>query len=202
MKIKFLILIVSLLILSCSQSTTKRNNENLYKVDPKIEKEIKYHTRIDTSFFHPMEFSTIYHSSLVNSLTDTTLSDTAEVELWYEIKKDTAFIWGNMSGFGYLVKIYGDKYQIFHVINSDRKDFKLDENDSLTRYIEVPCTFTKLTLTNDFKTSQKKGFSGYFELISSYYYHKDLDKNEPEYKTNVAIKGYFLTDSTKKTNII
>ena len=98
---------------------------------------------------------------------------------------------GMFAGFGYQIALFKDTCIVRHYIKSDAAIYKLNQSDSLTFGVSVPCNTYKLTLTN--KPTFKKGdiIEGIIELMSDEYYEV-ANGNERKYK--MQLTGYFKTE--------
>jgi hypothetical protein len=106
---------------------------------------------------------------------------------------DGAFgIWG---GIGFDITIHDKKATIHHMLSSDDyPSYAYQEKDSLIFRLEVPCTDTKIILSEIPDSSKKQIIYGYVEFKSGSYYASQGSINEvelPRKKMRQHMKLYF-----------
>lgn len=113
------------------------------------------------------------------------------LECYATINNDTISIEGGKgtaSGFGFIIKIYGDMFDAFYYPFSDEAIYKLKKSDDYKRSVDVPSKEKKLVLTYKPDLDKIKMVKGFLEISSG----KFIENGEDGVKTyNVNLKVYF-----------
>lgn len=105
-------------------------------------------------------------------------------------------IFGIFGGFGFTVKLIGDKAKVFHLQTSDEMAvYGLDETDELAYRLEVPCSNAKLVLSSLPQMKEEEVIYGYVEFESRPYYKSGPlwggKETEKRLKTQMDMRIYF-----------
>ncbi|MGL4598797.1 MAG: hypothetical protein ACRCYO_14875 [Bacteroidia bacterium] len=168
-------------ICSCDQ-TLKDNSIVGLVVDSTIKSEVaKY---ISPSEFGAMQNDFLIYNNLmlVDFFEDDTLSlslkeednKRAAFKSFYYWQKDTFSIdgaFGVFDGQGFSIKMINGKAILYHMLASDEfPSYAYKENDELIYRLEVPCTDTKIVLSEVPDSTKKQIIYGYVEFKSADYY--------------------------------
>jgi hypothetical protein len=176
-----LLLIACLPLISCGQSKVNGENDNLI-IDKNIKSEVEKHIEDAKEFDAYNERMLVYKNSifieafendkLVFSSKDNTPKQIFKsFYLWRgdTLKIDGAF--GLFGGFGFAIDIVKNKAVLYHMLSSD--DFPTycyNIKDSLISRLEVPCSDTKIILSEIPDSTKTQVIYGYVEFKSGTYY--------------------------------
>ncbi|MBP8033876.1 MAG: hypothetical protein KAZ71_04710 [Bacteroidia bacterium] len=104
--------------------------------------------------------------------------------------------YGMFGGTGFCIKIIKGKAQLYHLLASDDfPTYAYNEKDSLIYRLEVPCTDTKIILSELPDSTQKQIVFGYVEFKSKDFYSSsgstDGKEDLPRIKSRNNMKIYF-----------
>lgn len=193
-------------LFSCGQST-KDNSINVFIIDPNIKTEVEKN-------ISPSEFGAgqdkflIYNDRMLldfyeNDKLNITLKEQDDkstvFKSFYYLHGDTLGIdgaFGLFGGTGFTVKVIKGKATLYHMLASDDfPSYAYNEKDSLTWRLEIPCTDTKIVLSEIPDSTKKQIVYGYVEFKSGNYYASSgsADGQEilPRKKQRANMKIYF-----------
>lgn len=205
---KYLITIISfcLTLSSCGQAT-KDNSTGGLTIDPSIKIEVE--KKISTSEFGAGQDKILIYNNLM--LVDLYEDDKLNISLKEQDKKSTVFksfyywqgdtlgidgAFGLFGGTGFSIKIIKGKTTLYHMLASDESpSYAYNEKDSLIFRLEVPCTDTKIVLSEIPDSTKKQVIYGYVEFKSGNYYASSgsADGQEilPRKKQRANMRIYF-----------
>ncbi|CAL2090652.1 hypothetical protein [Tenacibaculum sp. 190524A05c] len=178
---KYLNLILVLIFYSCSSKQNKIDINGLI-VDPTIKNEVEKHISQPLEWKDSGDFMQVYgnslsiegyeNDSLVISSTD--FSKKLPFRSFYLWDKDTLGIngaYGLFGGTGFYIKIANKKAKLFHMLSSDDfPTYAYKEKDSLIMRLEVPCTDTKIVLSELPDSTKNRIIYGFVEFKSDSFY--------------------------------
>lgn len=182
MKKYFIILFTFCSILSSCGQSTKDTSISGLTIDPNIKSEVeKYIT--PSEFGAGMDKILMYNNlmlldfyendSLIVSIKEQDNKSTIFKSFYYW-QSDTLAIdgaFGLFGGTGFAIKIINGKATLFHMLASDEfPSYAYKEKDSLIFRLEVPCTDTKIVLSEIPDSTQNQTIYGYVEFRSGDYY--------------------------------
>jgi hypothetical protein len=207
---KYLIIIIAFFstLCSCGQST-KDNSTNGLIIDPNIKTEVEKN-------ISPSEFGAGQDKFLIYNnrmLLDFYEDDKLNISLKEQDNKSTVFksfyywqgdtlgidgAFGLFGGTGFTVKIIKGKATLYHMLASDDfPSYAYNEKDSLTWRLEIPCTDTKIVLSEIPDSTKKQIVYGFVEFKSGDYYASSgsADGQEilPRKKQRANMRIYFKT---------
>jgi hypothetical protein len=201
-----IILIFGFTLNSCGQA--KRRNAIIgLTINKHIKSEVEKHIANSKEFDAFKDKMQVYANSVfIQSYENDSLtfnsSDTANKQifksfyLWQgdTLKIDGAF--GLFTGVGFEIVIYKNKAILYHMLSSDDfPTYAYKENDSLKLRLEVPCTETKIILSEIPDSNRRQIIYGYVEFKSKNYYlsNGSVDGKEilPRKKQRDNMKIYF-----------
>lgn len=191
---------------SCGQSTKENLTDGL-TIDPNVKTEVEKN-------ISPSEFSAgqdkilIYNNRmLIDFYEDGKLNisfkeqdnKSSIFKSFYYWQGDTLGIdgaFGLFGGTGFTVKIIKGKATLYHMLASDDfPSYAHNEKDSLTWRLEIPCTDTKIVLSEIPDSTKKQIVFGYVEFKSGDYYASSgsADGQEilPRKKQRANMRIYF-----------
>ena len=123
----------------------------------------------------------------------------APFKSFYLWKGDTLTIvgvFGLFGGIGFGIDIYKNNATLYHILSSDDfPSYAYKERDSLIYRLEVPCTDTKIVLSEIPDSTKKQVIYGYIEFKSGSYFASSgsADGHEilPRQKLRNNMKLYF-----------
>lgn len=205
---KYLIILISFCstLCSCGQST-KDNSTGGLTIDPNIKAEVEKN-------ISPSEFGAGQDKILIYNnrmLLDFYEDDKLSISLKEQDNKSTVFksfyywqgdtlgidgAFGLFGGTGFSIKIIKGKATLYHMLASDEfPSYAYKEKDSLIFRLEVPCTDTKIVLSEIPDSTKKQVIYGYVEFKSGDYYASSgsADGQEilPRKKQRANMKIYF-----------
>jgi hypothetical protein len=182
-------------------------------IDPKIKTEAKKHIKESAELDAFKNIMQVYFTSaIVESYENDVLifnsADTSKRSVfksYYHMYGDTlrivgAFgIWG---GIGFSIKIHNNQATLSHMLNSDDfPSYAYNEKDSLIWQLEVPCTDTKIILSEIPDTTKGQVIYGYVEFKSGNYYTGSDGTNgtgmQPRSRQRNNMKVYFKSGPLK-----
>ncbi|MCH2034086.1 MAG: hypothetical protein MK202_11310 [Tenacibaculum sp.] len=209
---KYLTLIFVLILCSCSNGQKKTDIEGL-TIDPKIKSQVEKHIVQQLEFEGAGDFMQVYgnslnmesyeNDSLIVSSTD--FSKKLPFRSFYFWNKDTLGIngaFGIFGGTGFYIRIAAKKAELFHMLSSDDfPTYAYKKNDSLIMRLEVPCSDTKIVLSEIPDSTKNQIIYGLVEFKSSDFYSASgafLEGEEPKRKkTRNNMKIYFKSGLLK-----
>ncbi|MCH5720545.1 hypothetical protein [Niabella hibiscisoli] len=195
------------LTLSACRQIKNFETINGLTIDPNIKSEVEKH--IETSKEYEMfgdKMQVYLNSGEIQSYENDSLIFTTKIGknktpfksfyLWHNdtLTIDGAYgIWGG-SGFG--IEIVNNKARLYHMLSSDDfPTYAYNEKDSLIFRLEVPCTDTKITLSEIPDSTKKQIIYGYIEFKSENFYSSSGSENNqeilPRRKIRNNMKLYF-----------
>lgn len=166
---------------SCGQTKTP-NPVNGLTIDPDIKQEVEKHIESSKELdMYKDEMQVYLNSGDIESFENGNLAYSSRFNgkkipfksfyLWHgdTLTIDGAF--GLFGGIGFGIEIHRDKASLYHMLSSDDfPSYAYKENDSLIFRLEVPCTDTKIILSEIPDSTKKQIIYGYIEFKSSSYY--------------------------------
>ncbi len=205
---KYLIIIITFCstLCSCGQST-KDISKGKFIFDPNIKTDVE--KNISTSEFGAGQDKVLIYNNLM--LVDFYEDDKLNISLKEQDNKSTVFksfyywqgdtlgidgAFGLFGGTGFTVKIIKGKATLYHMLASDDfPSYAYNEKDSLTWRLEIPCTDTKIVLSEIPDSTKKQTVYGYVEFKSGDYYASSgsADGQEilPRKKQRANMRIYF-----------
>lgn len=208
--IKYLIIIFTFCsTLSSSGQTTKDSTTSGLTIDPNIRIEVEKNIT-PSEFGAGQDELLIYNNRM---LLDFYEDDKLSISLKAQDNKSTVFksfyywqgdtlgidgAYGLFGGTGFTVKIIKGKATLYHMLASDDfPSYAYDEKDSLTWRLEIPCTDTKIVLSEIPDSNKKQIVYGYVEFKSGDYYKSngsgDGQEFVPRIKQRANMRIYFKT---------
>lgn len=205
---KYLILLIIFCstLHSCGQ-TTKDNSVDGLTIDPtiktKVEKSIsksEFALRQDKILiYNNLCLVDLYEDDKLFNSTNEQDNKSIVFKSFYYWQGDTLSIdgaFGLFGGTGFSVKLIKDKATLYHMLASDESpSYCYNPNDSLIFRLEVPCTDTKIVLSEIPDPRKKQIIYGYVEFKSGEYYASrgSADEQEilPRKKLRANMKIYF-----------
>ncbi|MFK7750338.1 MAG: hypothetical protein AB8B65_18245 [Kordia sp.] len=177
---KYGILLVAFLLLSCSNEQ-KSDIEGLI-IDPNIKNEVEKYiedTPNSKRFNNDMQiYKNSFHltsytnDELTASTTDfSKKSPFKSFYFWHDdlLRIDGAF--GIFGGFGFDIQINDEKATLYHMLSSDDfPTYAYNETDDFIFRLEVPCTETKIVLSEMPDREKQQVIYGYVEFKSGDFY--------------------------------
>lgn len=203
---KFTILIFTILLLFCSNRQENNTIDGLI-IDPNIKIEVDKHMASMPEFDKSADVRQIYSNSLYaesyenDSLVFSNM-DAPRIlpfKSFYIRDKDTLGIngsFGFFGGTGFYIKILDKKATLYHMLSSDDfPTYAYTATDSLIMRLEVPCTDTKIILSELPDPSKNQTIYGYVEFKSNDFYAlqsgSNVDKIPKRKKIRNNMKIYF-----------
>ena len=208
---KYVLVIVTfcLTFRSFGQSTMDVSDAGL-TIDPHVKTEVEQKTSL-VDFSSEQDEILFYNNLLLIDLFE---NDTLGISIsekdsvssvfnsFYYWKGDTLFIdgaFGYFGGIGFSIKVVNGKSTLYHLLASD--DFPAlayYEHDSLVLRLEVPCTETKIVLSENPSDILDQAIYGYVEYKSGDYYVSggSVDGHEilPRKKQRANMRIYFKSN--------
>lgn len=205
-KCLILIIIFCSTLYSCGQSK-KNNSTNGIFIDPTIKIEVEKH--INPSEFGAGQDKILIYNNLL--LVDLYENDKLSLSFKEQEKKNMVFksfyywqsdtlgidgAFGLFGGTGFSIKIVKGRATLYHMLASDDfPSYAYNEKDSLIFRLEVPCTDTKIVLSEIPDSTRNHVVYGYVELKSGDYYissgSADGQEILPRKKQRADMKIYF-----------
>lgn len=205
---KYLIIFIISFPITCSfGQVTKANLKEELIIEPTITTEVEKY--IDTSEFSSLQSRMLIYNNrmLVDLYEDDKFITSAKEEdnknsifkSFYYWEGDTLGIdgaFGLFGGAGFSIKIIKDKAILYHLLASDEfPSYAYKEKDSLIFRLEVPCTETKIVLSEIPALDTRQVIYGYVEFKSSDYYASSGSDNGqeilPRKKLRANMRIYF-----------
>ena len=146
-------------------------------------------------FAQSYENDSLYYNSYNYNSTDYIYIDKRVFESFYHLEGDTLKIegaFGIYGGRGFVINIYKNKATLYHLLSSGSyPTYAYKAKDSLTFRLEVPCTETKIVLSEIPDSAKKQIIYGYVEFKSRNYYATISDVNLRRNKHRDNMKIYF-----------
>lgn len=200
------IFIFCLTLTACGQTKSTQNISGL-TIDPSIKNEVEKH--IETSKDYEMfgdKMQVYLNSGDIQSYENDSLilnskfgENKAPFKSFYLWQGDTLTIdgaYGLWGGIGFGIEILNNKARLYHMLSSDDyPSYAYKENDSLIFRLEVPCTDTKIVLSEIPDSTKKQIIYGYVEFKSGDYFAStgstNGEENLPRPKLRNNMKLYF-----------
>lgn len=199
--ISFIIVFFTLLLFSCKQS----NSDN-FTLDPTIKTDVNEHIKsyenisleeIILIYANEMNAEFYENDELIFSTIDE--QKYTIFKSFYLWQGDTLIIdgaYGLFGGLGFVIKIINNEVTLYHMLSSDDfPSYAYNEKDSLIFRLEVPCTETKIILSEIPDTINQQIIYGYVEFESENYFSStgsvNGKENFPRKKQRVNMKIYF-----------
>ncbi|RKO71207.1 hypothetical protein D7322_13725 [Sphingobacterium puteale] len=203
----FIIIITFCSILSARGQTTKDNLTVGLTIDPNIKTEVEKNITI-SEFGARQDKILIYNNRmLLDFYEDDKLSSSLKEQdnkstvfkSFYYWQGDTLGIdgaFGLFGGTGFSIKMVKGKATLYHMLASDNfPSYAYNQKDSLIFRLEVPCTDTKIILSEIPDATKNKVIYGYVEFKSGDYYSSSSAANGqeilPRKKHRANMKIYF-----------
>ena len=193
-------------LISCDQAKDIEIKKGII-IDPAIKKDVEKNITLSPEFDAAKDMMQIYiNTGEIESYENDNLvykSGFREFKslfkCFYLWKNDTLLIngaFGLFGGIGFAINIVGDSSKLYHMLSSDDfPTYAYHENDSLIFRLEVPCTDTKIVLSEIPDSTKNTVVYGYVEFKSRDYYSSAgiADGNEilPRKKMRNNMKLYF-----------
>jgi hypothetical protein len=208
-----LLVLTCVLAFSSSGQTNVTDSSSGFTFDPKIKTQVeKYISKNELSDTKGKSKNLIYNNRVFidyyeNDKLTISSKDSADMNLrfksFYYWQHDTLVIdgaFGLFTGFGFSIKIHKDKAMLLHMLSSDEiPGYAYNKNDSLTYRLEVPCTGTKIILSEIPDSTKKQMIYGFVEFKSENYYSSEGSINDkeilPRKKARSNMKIYFRSIS-------
>jgi len=207
MRKNFIILLAILTAFSSCGQTKKDTTINGLTIDPGIKTEVEKHIEDSKEFDAFKSIMQVYANPLlVESYENDTLSFSSTdvtkktvFKSFYAWRGDTLSIdgaYGLFGGTGFCINIKNKEARLFHMLSSDDfPTYAYKEKDSLLDRLEVPCTNTKIVLSEIPDSTKKQIIYGYVALNSSDFYYTNGSENGheilPRTKARNNMKIYF-----------
>lgn len=202
---KFLIVVIALFIVICS--CEQRVTSHGFLIDSSIKEEVE--KKISASQFGIPNAGILVYNNLM--LADFYENDELVVSTKEEDNKSTVFksfyFWqgdtlgidgafGLFGGIGFSIKIINGSATLYHMLSSDDlPSYAYNEKDSLIFRLEVPCTDSKIVLSEIPDSTKNQIIYGYVEFKSGDYYSSNGSVNReeilPRKKQRADMKIYF-----------
>ena len=205
----FFVLFICTMLLACGQNNTKSDILGV-ALDDNIKNEVE--KNISSSQFGsmgspiPIYNNKIFVDTYVNDRLSSSINGDKETvfkSFYYWNKNgDTLSIdgaYGLFGGTGFTIKIVNGKATLYHLLAGDEDPiFAYNEKDSLVYRLEVPCTDTKIILSEIPDSTKSQTVYGYVEFKSNNYYESpgyyDADELSQRKKLRDNMKIYFKSD--------
>ena len=204
----FVVATVCNLLFACGQVNTKSTIVNVeidVDIKDKVEKNISSSPFAmgDLQVYNNRIFLETYEN---DKLVATANGDKETVfKSFYYWYGDTLAIdgaYGLFGGTGFTIKIVNGKATLYHLLAADEEPtFAYNKKDSLLYRLEVPCTDTKITLSEIPDSTKNQTIYGYVEFKSDNYYdspgYYDADELSQRKKLRDNMKIYFKSNRLK-----
>lgn len=207
MKNRLIIILTILTSLTSFGQKTETNKVVGLAIDPNIKNEVEKNIVNSSEFDAYKNVMQLYGNSVLvdffenDSLTFSSSDPKIKqvFKSFYLWKGETLSIngaFGLFGGVGFVINIKDDKATLFHMLSSDDfPTYAYKEQDSLIDRLEVPCTETKIILSEIPDSKKKQIIYGYVEFKSSDYYFVSgafAENENPKKKKNRAnMRIYF-----------
>ena len=201
-------LILSLLLFSCLD----KNEINELTIDPNIKNEVEKHIIEKSDYAVFGDLMQVYgNSAIMRRYENDSLvfenedsSKKMPFKSFYLWNKDTLGIngaYGLFGGTGFYMEIVNKKATLFHMLSSDDfPTYAYKETDNLIDRLEVPCTDTRIILSEIPSRTEKQIIYGYAEFKSNEYFASEGSLNDKEilprkrirYDMKIYFKSGFL----------
>jgi len=175
------ILALCIVFAACDQ----RRSSNIVKgltIDPNIKREVEKHIEDSKEFEAFKNKMEVYANSIfIESFENDSLIfrsiDSSKKQIFksfYLWKNDTLTIdgaFGLFGGFGFGIDIYKNIATLYHMLSADDfPEYAYNEKDSLRFRLQVPCTDTKIILSEIPDSTKSQVIYGYVEFKSANYF--------------------------------
>ena len=200
------IFLFCLTLSACGQTKNSETVKGL-TIDPSIKNEVEKHIENSKELDMFKDKMQVYlNSGFIESFQNDSLifssvkqEGKAAFKSFYLWKGDTLSIdgaFGLFGGVGFSIDINKNKATLYHMLSSDDfPSYAYNENDSLIFRLEVPCTDTKIVLSEIPDSTKKQIIYGYIEFKSGNYFASSgsADGHEilPRQKLRNNMKLYF-----------
>jgi hypothetical protein len=166
---------------SCGQTTSKKEG-NGFTIDPSIKNEVEKHIENSKEFDAFKDKMQVYANSVLTEsyendsliLSNDDIKNKTLFKSFYLWRNDTLNIdgaYGLFGGTGFCIKYKDNTAKLYHMLSSDDfPTYAYKENDSLIDRLEVPCTDTKIVLSEIPDSTKKQIIYGYVEFKSKDYF--------------------------------
>ena len=195
-----------LTLTACGQTKNSSTIKGLI-IDPSIKNEVEKHIESSKELDMFKDKMQVYvNSGFIESFQNDSIifssskqESKAPFKSFYLWKADTLTIdgaFGLFGGIGFGIDIYKSNATLYHMLSSDDfPSYAYKENDSLIFRLEVPCTDTKIILSEIPDSTKKQIIYGYIEFKSGSYFASSgsADGHEilPRLKLRNNMKLYF-----------
>lgn len=206
MKQIIIIFLFCLVLWSCKETNNTEIIAGLM-IDTNIKEEVEKHIESEKELDEVKDKMQLYSNSISSEsyqddiLSFTTNEATKKIifKSFYYWFGDTLSIdgaYGMFGGTGFCIKIIKGKAQVYHLLASDDfPTYAYTEKDSLIYRLEVPCTDTKIILSELPDSAQQQIIYGYVEFKSKDFYSStgsaDGKEDLPRIKSRNNMKIYF-----------
>ena len=203
LKSLFFIIAISSSLSLCAQTKVS----NSFTIDTSIRAEVKKRMENSKDFSALKDDMQIYNNpvlaefyendKLMFTSKDKKINRVFKSFFYWEndtLKFDGAF--GLFTGLGFTIEIYKNNALLYHLVSSDESPiYSYKEKGSLISRLEVPCTDTKIVLSEMPDSTQTQVVYGYVEFKSGNYYASNGAVNgveeSPRKKLRANMKIYF-----------
>lgn len=203
--IKYLFIFFSTCTLFSQTNNQKEINGLI--IDPTIKQQVENHIKESDDFGKMNSVVQVYENSILGEFfeNDTLFfsnDDITKKQLfksfyyWKDEKLGIDGAFGLFGGFGFNINFNNNQAELFHMLSSDDfPSYSYNEKDSLIYRLEVPCTETKIILSELPDKEKKQLIYGYVEFNSNNYYSTsgslDEGKKPPKKRHRSNMKIYF-----------
>ena len=200
------IFLFCLTLTACGQTKNSETIKGL-TIDPSIKNEVEKNIESSKELDMFQDKMQVYlNSGFIESFQNDSLifssnSQRGKIPFksFYLWKGDTLAIdgvFGLFGGIGFGIDIYKNNATLYHLLSSDDSpSYAYKENDSLIFRLKVPCTDTKIILSEIPDSTKKQIIYGYIEFKSGNYFASSGSSNDqeilPRQKLRNNMKLYF-----------
>lgn len=164
-----------------SQSNNQTEISGL-TIDPTIKEQVENHIKDSKEFGEMNSIMQIYENPILGEFYENdTLSfsnnDTIKKQIfksfyyWKDGNLGIDGAFGIFGGIGFHISFINNQAKVYHMLSSDDfPTYAYNEKDNLIDRLEVPCTETKIILSEIPKKGKKQMIYGYVEFKSNNYY--------------------------------
>jgi hypothetical protein len=204
--IKYLFIFFSTFTLFSQTNNQKEINGLI--IDPTIKQQVENHIKESDDFGKMNSVIQVYENSILGEFfeNDTLFfsnDDITKKQLfksfyyWKDGKLEIDGAFGLFGGIGFNINFNNNNHaEVFHMLSSDDfPSYAYNEKDTLIYRLEVPCTETKIILSELPDKEKKQLIYGYVEFNSNSYYSSsgslDEEKKPPKKRYRNNMKIYF-----------
>ncbi|WP_162127691.1 hypothetical protein [Flavobacterium phycosphaerae] len=173
-----------ILLLSWTTFSQKKDQIEIdgLTIDPKIEQQVKDHIKESKEYGEMNSIIQIYENPLLGEFfeNDTLSFSNNDIDkklifksfyYWRNGKLGIDGAFGIFGGNGFHISFTNNEAKVYHMLSSDDfPTYAYNEKDSLIDRLEVPCTETKIILSEIPDKQKKQIIYGYVEFKSDNYY--------------------------------